>query len=116
MTLTQEAPERSAPLLRTFLMRLFAQADLDYSREDFAIFMIHLGGPKINERVLTRQSGASGINPQLSEGISAIMETCLGNFTPSLGTKPEMGTAQPGNFRGKCRFWSGRRYAMIVSG
>src|SRR5665213_4172023 len=42
MTLTQAVPEKISTALRAFLMRLFAQADLDYEAErNSAIFAIH---------------------------------------------------------------------------
>ncbi len=63
MTLTQNVPEKLSAALRAFMVRLFAQADLDYEAErDSAIFAIHPGGPKIIERV----AETLGLRPEQS--------------------------------------------------
>ena len=97
MALTQQVPEKIGNALPAFLVRLFAQAGLDYEAEkDSAIFAIHPGGPKIIEQV----SDALGLRPEQS----AASRTVLRNYgNMSSATLPhvwneilESGAAEPG--------------------
>jgi alkylresorcinol/alkylpyrone synthase len=108
MTLTQEVPEKISTALRAFLMRLFAQADLDYEAErDSAIFAIHPGGPKIIERV----SDALGLRPEQSVASHNVLRN-YGNM--SSATLPHVwneilksSTTQPGQLVASVAFGPG---------
>jgi len=108
MTLTQEVPEKIGTALRAFLMRLFAQADLDYEAErDSAIFAIHPGGPKIIERV----SDALGLRPEQSAASHKVLRN-YGNM--SSATLPHVwneilksGAAHPGQLVASVAFGPG---------
>jgi predicted naringenin-chalcone synthase len=108
MTLTQQVPEKIGSALRAFMIRLFAQADLDFEAErDSAIFAIHPGGPKIIERV----AETLGLRPEQCEASHKILRN-YGNM--SSATLPHVwdeilksGTAERGQLVASVAFGPG---------